>query len=239
MTTLGAVGTDLTATRIIPADEFTRPTGFALASKELHEAFQKTRRLTIERRMEKFATSAFRKKHGLPLIWQPDLTNPDQFHATYCGMVSGRQSGVTCDGADFEKLAEYCYSSLLFPQHLVAAESQLGLGSGRERDIDLVFRFGTRTVFVNCKATTRERANIWQADLDNLYQNLGSADWYLLCLFAEKDIGCSVESSLNEQARMRRYIADRVATKEALDHLLIVCAQDISGHEQVLRRIAP
>jgi hypothetical protein len=225
--------------RIVPADEFTRPTGFALAAKELHAAFQKARRLTIERRIEKFANSKLRKDKGLPLIWQPDLTDPEHFHATYCGMVSGRQSGVACDGADFERLAEYCYGSLLFPQYLVSTEAQLGLGSGRERDIDLVFKFGTRTVFVNCKATTRERSNIWQADLDNLHKDLGGTDWYLLCLFGEKDIGCSVAASLNEQNRMRSYIADRVSSKEALDHLLIVCAQDVDGHEQVLRHIAP
>jgi hypothetical protein len=225
--------------RIVPENEFTRPTGFGLAAKELHAAFQKARRLTIERRIESFANSKFRKEKGLPLIWQPDLTNPDHFNATYCGMVSGRQSGVACDGADFERLAEYCYGSLLFPQYLVSTETQLGLGSGRERDIDLVFKFGTRTVFVNCKATTRERSNIWQADLDNLYQALGDTDWYLLCLFGEKDIGCSVDASINEQDRMQRYISDRVRSKDALGHLLIVCVQDVDGHEQVLRKIAP
>lgn len=229
----------VTASRIVPSDEFTRPTGFALAAKEFHVAFQKVRRLTIERRIDKFAKSKHRSDQGLPLIWQPDLADPEHFLATYCGMVSARQSGVMCDGTDFEKLAEYCYGSLLFPQYLESTNTQIGLGSGRERDIDLVFKFGTRTVFVNCKATTRERSNIWQADLDNLYQMFGDTDWYLLCLFGEQDIGCSVYASLNEQARMRNYIADRTKDKQALDHLLIVCVQDIDGHEQVLRRIAP
>lgn len=225
--------------RIVVEEEFSRPTGYALAAKELNDAFQKARRLTIERRVLRFEESAFREKLGLPLIWQPDLRNPEHFHATYCGMISGRQSGVTCDGADFEKLAEYCYGQLLFSQYLASTETQLGLGSGRERDIDLVLRFGERTVFINCKATTRERANIWQADLNNLYETLGDTDWRLLCLFAEKDIGCSVETSINEQNRMQRYIADRISNKAALEHLLIVCAQDVDGHERVLRQLAP
>jgi hypothetical protein len=225
--------------RINIADEFSRPTGFGLAAKELHAAFQKARLLTADRRSSVFENSKKRLELGYPLIWQPDLTDPEQFSATYFGMVSARQSGVACDGHDFEKLAEHCYGQLLFPQYLVATDAQYGLGSGRERDIDLVFKFGTRTVFVNCKATTRERSNIWQADLENLYKSLGDSDWKLLCLFAEQDIGCSVDRSIEEQQRMRRYIADRISCKEALDHLLIVCAQDVNNHEKVLRSIAP
>ena len=225
--------------RINIADEFTRPTGFGLATKELHAAFQKARLLTADRRCHVFKESKMRTSLGYPLIWQPDLTDPEQFSATYFGMVSARQSGVACDGHDFEKLAEYCYGKLLFPQYLVATDTQVGLGSGRERDIDLVFKFGTRTIYVNCKATTRERSNIWQADLDNLYQAFGDTDWKLLCLFAEQDIGCSVEQSIVEQKRMYNYISDRISCKEALDHLLIVCAQDVNNHEQVLRAIAP
>lgn len=225
--------------RINIADEFTRPTGFGLAAKELHAAFQKARLLTADRRSHVFRESKKRAELGYPLIWQPDLTDPEQFSATYFGMVSARQSGVACDGHDFEKLAEFCYGKLLFPQYLEATDTQVGLGNGRERDIDLVFKFETRTIYVNCKATTRERSNIWQADLDNLYQAFGDTDWKLLCLFAERDIGCSVEQSIMEQERMYNYISDRISDKEALDHLLIVCAQDVNNHERILRFIAP
>ncbi len=225
--------------RVNIADEFTQPTGFGLAAKELHAAFQKARLFTADRRSLVFAASKKRADLGYPLLWQPDLTDPEQFTATYFGMVSARQSGVSCDGHDFEKLAEYCYGQLLFPQYLVATDTQVGLGNGRERDIDLVFMFGTRTVYVNCKTTTRERSNIWQADLENLYKAFGDTDWKLLCLFAEKDIGCSIEQSIKEQQRMRNYIADRVSHEKALDHLLIVCAQDVNNHEQILRAIAP
>jgi hypothetical protein len=220
-------------------DQFTLPTGFGTAARDLHVAFQTTRKLTVERRVLAFAKSKNRDRLGLPLIWNPDLNDPEHFAATYAGMVSARQSGVACDGHDFEKLAEYCYGEVLFPQYLESVESQLGFGLGKERDIDLFLNFCTRKVFVNCKATTRERSNIWHGDLEFLYKKFGDTDWKLLCLFAEFDMDCSLDESLREVGRMRAYIEQRITNKAALDHLLIVCAQDVAGHEACLRQIAP